>query len=89
MRTGHRQPLIYGSAQNDQYGRQRAAFITDLGGDKLSIDFCTSHVNTKNEREYTWHHNEFSSDFVLTLRDVGCLPPQSLKESVEVVKKSQ
>ena len=35
VKTGHRQPLIYGSAQNDQFGRQRAAYITNLGNDSF------------------------------------------------------
>jgi len=32
---------------------------------------------------------KFSSDFVHNLREVGLLPPKSLKESVKVIKENQ
>ena len=60
-----------------------------MGNDKFSIDFSTSLFNSKHQREHTWHHKEFGKELVLTLRDVGVLPPQSLKESVEMIKKNE
>ena len=48
-----------------------------------------SEINDDNKYEYSWYRNEFSADFINTLRKYGRLPISSVDEIMEIYREKE
>lgn len=80
VKTGQRDELVLGSANNDS--RQKALWFTDLGNDRISLNFCTETRTYEQTFEHNWYNIQFNSDFAYILRTYGRLPITKIDKSM-------
>ena len=83
-KTGQKEPLIMGSANNLKC--QEAAFFVRHSPTKFEFNFCTAKLNEDNLYEHYWNRADINADFIDILKTYGSLPLDSVQDTLDMRK---